>query len=255
MAETIVSDTGQKGVRTSKSYMLKELIDKFYLDREKDHNRDQVKFYISEAGKCPRAIFFSFMKAPREPLEAYRLRIFDHGDYIHRMTLKPLFSLGVVRATEVDIPSQEIVAGRADAIISIKGEPYVLDIKSINGPGFSRLIDVKPDHYWQVQLYLHYFKIKKGIVLYVNKDDQRLKEFIFDYDPNLVARLLKNFEILKKKLKMGIVPDRIPEYPQHWQCRFCQFREICNLAGGGEVKWEDLKQKIEDIENETKKAQ
>ena len=71
--------------------MLRELIDKFYLSREKD--REQHHFYITDAGKCPRSLFFKFKKAPREAMEAKILRMFDHGDYIHQLIMKPLFGM------------------------------------------------------------------------------------------------------------------------------------------------------------------
>ena len=41
--------------------MLKELIDQFYLDNQK--NKEQTRFYITDAGKCPRAVFFKFKNA------------------------------------------------------------------------------------------------------------------------------------------------------------------------------------------------
>jgi len=232
--------------------MLKEIIDKFYLEKQKaKQNKEQIKFYISEAGKCPRGIFFSFKNIPREELEAYRLRIFDHGDYIQQMTLKPLFSYGVIRATEIDIPAQEIVSGRADAIVSIEGKPYVLDVKSMNGMIFEKLNDYKKEHYWQVQLYLHYFKIPKGILLYVNKDNQQIKEFIFDYNPEVAERLLKNFEILREMINKDIVPARLPDYPENWQCKYCQYKEICKIAGQEKTDWKELRKKIELIQKKS----
>jgi len=47
--------------------MLKELLDQFYLDRDRD--REQHHFYITDAGKCSRAIFFKFKNVPREKME------------------------------------------------------------------------------------------------------------------------------------------------------------------------------------------
>ena len=63
--------------------MLKELIDQFYLENQK--NKDQTKFYITDAGKCPRAVFFKFKNAPREPMDARIMRIFERGENIHRI--------------------------------------------------------------------------------------------------------------------------------------------------------------------------
>jgi CRISPR/Cas system-associated exonuclease Cas4 (RecB family) len=230
--------------------MLRELIDKFYLEREREKKeRERVQFYISEVGKCPRSIFFKFKKAPAKEIEAERLRIFDHGDFIHRMILNPLFSFGIVTASEISIPPQEIIAGRADAIVSLNGEQYVLDVKSISGKmNFEKMEKPMPEHFWQVQLYLHYFRIKKGILLYVNKDTQELKEFVFDYQEEVVKELLEWFQKLKKKIESNRVPQRIPDYPDNWQCKSCQFREICEIVGEGEMDWENFKKKMETAE-------
>ncbi len=234
--------------------MLKELIDKFYLDRERERkekeDKERTQFYISEAGRCPRNIFFRFKRAPSREMEAERLRLLEHGNYIHQLVLRPLFSLRLVRATEIDIPPQEVVKGRADAIISINGEPWVLDIKSISGRiNLERMTEPKQEDYYQIQLYLHYFGIKKGILLYMNKDTQELKEFGVDYNNELVKQLLANFENLKSKIKSNIIPARLSDYPNNWQCAYCEFRNICNIAEGEEINWNDFKLKIEEKNN------
>ena len=99
--------------------MLKEIIDKFYLDKQK--NREQKHFYISDAGKCPRQIFFKFKNAPKKEMEARILRIFDHGDDIHKLIMKPLFGTRDVHvvASEIDIPSQEIISGSCSTISNL----------------------------------------------------------------------------------------------------------------------------------------
>lgn len=225
--------------------MLRELIDKYYLDRQKD--RAQHHFYISDAGKCSRAVFFRFKKAPREEMEARILRLFDHGDYIHRLIMKPLLSIrGVhVVASEVNIPPQELIRGRADAVLSDGKDLYVLDIKSMNSMVFKKLNQPKEEHVDQLQLYLHYLDPEKGILLYVNKDTQELKEFLVNYDAKRVNALLEPLTGLKVKIDSNIIPPRITAWPKDWQCRYCSFKEICKMAGAGDVKWLDFKEKIE----------
>ena len=225
--------------------MLKELINKFYLDQRKD--REQHHFYITDAGKCSRAIFFKFKKAPREEMEARVLRLFDHGDSIHRLIMKPLLSMREIHvvASEVDIPPQELIRGRADAIISDGKELYVLDIKSMNSMVFKNLNQPKEEHINQIQLYLHYLDPQKGILLYVNKDSQELKEFEMFYDPKRAHTLLKALSDLKIKIDSNVIPPRILEWPGNWQCQYCQFKEICSAAGEGNVSWENFKKKIE----------
>ena len=223
--------------------MLKELLDQFYLDRERD--REQHHFYITDAGKCSRAIFFKFKNVPREKMEPRVLRMFDHGDYIQMQILNNLFSLGMIRASEVKIPPQELISGRADAIITLNNDLYVVDFKSMNSMVFKNLTEPKEDNVNQIQLYLHFFKIPKGILLYINKDTLELKEFLVKYNPDIAQKLLKDLSELKTKIDSNIVPDRIPDYPENWQCQYCQFKEICAMAGSSNIKWEEFKKKIE----------
>lgn len=223
--------------------MLKELIDQFYLDKHRD--REQSHFYITDAGKCPRAIFFKFKNMPREKMEARMLRLFDHGDYIQMQLLNTLFSLGIVRASEVNIPPQALISGRADAIVTLNNELYVVDFKSMNSMIFRKLEAPKEENVNQIQLYMHYFKIPKGILLYMSKDTSELKDFPIQYNAKLVQGLLKGLEALDKKLKADLVPEPLPDYPRNWQCQYCQFRDICSAAGKSEVKWEDCKKSIE----------
>lgn len=224
--------------------MLRELIDKFYLDRQKD--REQHHFYITDAGKCPKAVFFKFKNVPRKEIEPNILRLFDHGDHIHQLIMKPLLSIREIHvvASEVNIPPQDLISGRADAIISSGKEMFVVDIKSMNSMIFRSLEQAKEENIDQIQLYLHYFKIPKGILLYVNKDNQELKEFIINYDKNRASSLINDLNNLKNKIDKDIIPDRIPDYPKNWQCRYCQFKNICDIANKGKISWKDFKKKI-----------
>jgi len=224
--------------------MLKEFIDKFYLDRQKDKEQDH--FYITDAGKCPRATFFKFKKAPREEMEANILRMFDHGDYIHQLIMKPLLSIKeiYVVASEVNIPPLELVSGRADAILSDGKELYVLDIKSINSMIFRNLLEPKEENINQIQLYLHFFKIQKGILLYVNKDTQELKEFLINYKKEQAVSLLNELKELKLKIDSNIIPRRLSVWPNGWQCQYCQFKEICKIAGFDEISWTKFQNQI-----------
>lgn len=223
--------------------MLKELIDQFYLENQR--NKEQTRFYITDAGKCPRAVFFKFKNAPREPMEARILRIFEHGENIHRSIFNILYRLRIGCVTEVPVPSQEIISGRADAILCIGNENYVLDIKSINSMIFRKMSAPKEENVYKVQLYMHYFNIKKGILLYVDKDQQELKEFFLDYDEALCKSLLDKFYALKDQVEKNVVPARLPDYPRNWQCNYCQFKDICKMTNGDTLNWEDFKKKIE----------
>jgi len=214
--------------------MLKELIDQFYLENQK--NKDQTKFYITDAGKCSRSVFFKFKNAPRQPMDARILRIFERGENIHRSIFNILYRLRLGVVTEIPIPSQEIISGRADAILCVGNENYVLDIKSINSMIFRNMAAPKEENVYQIQLYLHYFNIKKGILLYIDKDQQEMREFFVDYDPELVEGLLDKFYALKDQVEKNILPSRLADYPRNWQCNYCAFKDVCKMENGSEYK-------------------
>lgn len=222
--------------------MLKELIDQFYLDNQK--NKEQTKFYITDTGKCPRSVFFKFKNAPKAPMDARILRIFERGENIHRSIFNILYRLRLGVVTEIPIPSQEIISGRADAILCVDNENYVLDIKSINSTVFRNMSAPKEENVYQIQLYLHFFNIKKGILLYIDKDQQEMKEFFVDYDEALCKSLLDKFYALKEQVEKNILPVRLADYPRNWQCSYCLFKDVCKMADN----WEDFKKKIEEQE-------
>ncbi len=223
--------------------MLKELIDKFYLEQE--GRKNQLHFYITDAGKCQRAVFLKFKNVVAEKTDPRLLRIFEHGELLHRNIFNILYRLKIGVTTEVKIPEQELISGRADAILSIGGENYVLDIKSINSMLFRKLMAPKEENLYQIQLYLHYFKIKKGILLYIDKDRQEIKEFIVQYDALLVEQLLLGFTQLNKKIETNTLPVSLFDYPTNWQCGYCQYRQICDMAGKQEISWSDFKTRIQ----------
>jgi len=207
--------------------MLKELINQFFLDNRKEKKR--THFYISDAGKCHRQIFFSFKKSPKKKMAANFLRLFEHGNHMHQMlteTLSRIKSIKIV-AVEVDIPRQKTISGRIDAIIEVEGELYVVDFKSMNSMTFNKMKEPKEENIRQLQLYLHYFKIKNGILLYINKDNLMLKEYIVYENPVAVKKMLDELDDLKEQIDSNTLPARLKDYPKEWRCKYCNYRKIC----------------------------
>ncbi len=238
--------------------MLKEIIDNFYLENNKE-NYAQKRFYVTDAGKCPRSVFFKFKQAPCRDLEPRILRLFDHGNYIHELIIKALSGQNVLRGDEINIPANNLISGRADALIQVEGRDYVVDVKSINSMSFRTLSEPSEEYIYQLQLYLHFFQIDKGILLYVNKDTQGLKEFLIDYDSSLCHKLLDDLEKLGAKIQADQVPVRLENWPSNGQCRYCPYKEVCSMIGADEVSWNDFKERIaaheEGIKNGESKRQ
>ena len=204
--------------------MLKEIIDDFYI--RKQGSREQTRFYVSNAGKCPRQVFFAMKNYPRKPMEAQALRKIHHKDMVHSKLKNILYSLGIVKATEIEIPPQELISGRADAIIGMDGKEYVVELKSINSFGFEQLDRPKDGDVKQLTLYMHYFNIRQGLLVYENKNTQEMKEFEVDYDGALARSILDSFASLKQDVDSGRVPEK-PHGLEQWQCDYCPYAEEC----------------------------
>jgi CRISPR-associated protein Cas4 len=203
--------------------MIKELINEFYGRKRKD--KEKVAFWITDAGKCPRAVWFSRKGYPKKAYEARVMRIFEHGTHTHFRIMGVLYSIGLVTASEITIPENEMIHGRADAIVSLKGESYVVEIKSVNSAKF-RKEEADLDHIKQLQLYLYFFKVKKGILLYENKDTQELQEYVIEYNDKLVKDVIASFNKLKDQIEKAIVPE-IPKDIEEWRCNYCSYLEEC----------------------------
>ena len=205
--------------------MLRELIDEVYLSKQRE--KEKTHFYVTDAGKCARAVYLSLKNAPKEPLDARALRIFEHGDHTHMRLASALFSLGIVCAVEVAIPPNETIHGRADAIVRLDGETYVVEFKSINRYAFeNKLSTPQPEHLQQVQLYMHFFKIPKGILIYESKDTQDIKEFVVEYDKDLVGKVLGEFDHIHGFVERGVIPPK-PKDIESWRCEYCCYRQTC----------------------------
>ena len=208
------------------------LIDGFLETRAKKEveKKDGVRdyFHISEVDKCPRAIYYKMKGYPGEGYKPETYRKLDNGDYVHMRLMSMLMSLGIVVAAEIRIPEERIFHGRADAIVSIDNDLYVLEIKSMNSYAFKRLEEPDKAHLKQIQLYMHYFNIDKGIILVENKDNQELKEFVVAKDEKILQEISANFISLKKMFDDNTLPPK-PKFSSNdkWKCDYCAYRKTC----------------------------
>lgn len=120
--------------------------------------------------------------------------------------------------------SHFLISGRCDGIIDIDGELHILDIKSIqnrtmsmsemafcfedldrNGP--------KADHIVQLTFYMWILEIHRGHLLYVGKNDGKIKSFAIPFNEALLTPYLQEIEWLQEqalKLKYGKIEELPP---------------------------------------------
>lgn len=181
--------------------MLKEIFDLEY----KPH-QSSGKFALSGLGGCWRTKYLELKGLYKKKYDPKTIRTFAIGDSFHQLALKTFFekaemaNISVV-AAELNIPQcndSKYVSGRCDCIISHRetGEMNIVDVKSCGAWTFGKVKkgEVSQTYKDQLNMYLHFFKLKKGYLLFINKDKGDIEEFIVEYDPIRAKFLLKEIE-------------------------------------------------------------
>jgi len=210
--------------------MIIEHIDKHHLEKQVNKKARNGKLYVSEVGKCPCQIYFEFKGYGPEKRKPETQRAFENGDKFHQRMMAALYACPDIEvvASEIDIPPNDLVGGRVDAIVSIENRNYVLELKSIGSYGFKQLDEPRQEHVHQLQLYLHFFKIPKGILLYENKDNHQLKECVVAYNEELAKSLIAKLQRITDYIRADNPPLK-PKFSkdQRWRCGYCGFKAKC----------------------------
>jgi len=83
----------------------------------------------------------------------------------------------------------------------------------------------KPEHYVQMQIYMHYGELPFALYFAVNKNDDELYIEIVEYDRETAIRFIdRGGQIIYATEP----PPRISESESWYVCRFCDHKEICH---------------------------
>ena len=187
------------------------------------------KFSISSIGQCRRRKFLEMKGLYKEEYSSKTLRAFNIGDAFHRLACEELMSKGDllglhVVAAEVPIPENDLFSGRADQIVADKnGEMMVVDIKSCSDWTLDKAGEgeVSDSYVWQVQLYLHFFRLKKGYILFYGKHRGEVEEYEVIYDKALCEKLIADIKEFMDNLAKDIEPGFCNKTISPFGCPVC----------------------------------
>ena len=193
--------------------MIKEIID-LRLKRHQSSN----KFPISSINSCWRKKYLIIKEEYKEEYDAKTLRAFEIGNIFHNQAVKEIFEKGDafglrVVSSEINIPEQKYISGRTDLILSNDktNELYICDIKSCTDWTLNKIRKGEcPQNYInQIQLYLHFFGIKRGFLLFFGKHRGETEEVEVVYDEELCLKLIQEIEdFFKEYVEKDIEPPR-----------------------------------------------
>jgi hypothetical protein len=213
------------------------------------HERDATDWRRTHLGasligrECSRELWYSFRWAIAPGFEGRMLRLFERGDREEAWLAEELRAIGVDLHTEDETGAQFRVAfwnghfsGSCDgAGLGFPEAPktwHLFEAKTINLKGFGILQskgvkEAKPEHYAQMQVYMHGLKLKRAFYVAVCKNDDHIyTERIHYVKAEAEAFVAKAATIIGSNEPLS----KINEDPTWWKCKFCDARPICHLG-------------------------
>jgi hypothetical protein len=187
---------------------------------------------------CERKMWLSFRWAVQPKFPGRVLRLFRRGHQEEPNIIKDLRAIGIVVKP---LNAQEgvnfgcHVSGSIDAIIEsgVPEAPNKRHIGEFKTHSFKSFKDVeekgveksKPEHYAQMQVYMHGTGIDRALYVAVCKDNDRLYTERVRYDKELAEKIVARGKRIALSERM---PPPISTDPSWYQCKFCDAHSFCH---------------------------
>ncbi len=86
----------------------------------------------------------------------------------------------------------------------------------------------KPQHFAQMQVYMHLTGLKRALYIVVNKDNDELYTERVRYDSKRAQSYIDKAQSI---INATTPPERISDRADSWACKFCDARELCHGVG------------------------
>ena len=190
---------------------------------------------------CPREIWYSFRWAAQVQWSGRMLRLFDRGQREEVTLVSLLRAIGCevwdhtphgdqYRVSFADGYIGGSVDGIAKGIPNDPDTPYLLEFKTHNDKSFQELkkkgmIESKPAHHAQMQLYMKGLNLRDGLYVAVNKNDDELYTEHVAYDESVAREYLdRGLDIVESRVPLPKISNR----PDWYQCKWCHYSGQCH---------------------------
>lgn len=163
-------------------YIVKKL-DQYLLSlNAKDGDRRYDINSPSSAGRCIRSLVYGRLDYERDSnsIDSRTRRIFDNGTFTHERLQKYMLDCKILEMDEVPVFDLEYqIQGHTDGLLRLmKSELGILEIKSINSNGFSKLIDAKAEHKLQASVYMYCLENRRKYLRTNYKTSEEFESYI-----------------------------------------------------------------------------
>ena len=198
---------------------------------------------------CERALWYDFRWTTKARFEGRVLRLFETGNREEERLVRNLRRTGAT-VLEVDPETGRqfrvqahgghfggSLDGVALHLLEAPKAWHVLEFKTHSNKSFTDLVakkvrESKPQHFAQMQIYMHLMGMNRAMYLAVNKDTDDL------YVQRVEADVAYAEQLLEKARRIIFAPtplSRISEEPSWYQCRLCDHADVCHGSRAAEV--------------------
>ena len=187
---------------------------------------------------CERWMWLSFRWAVQPVFPGRVLRLFRRGHQEENNIIDDLRSIGVMvqnLETQTNVNFGSHVSGSIDAVIN-GGVPEAMQkrhigefkthsLKSFNDVEAKGVEKSKPEHYAQMQVYMHGTGIDRALYVAVCKDNDRIYTERVRYNKEIAETLVERGKRIALSDRM--LPP-ISTDPSWYQCKFCAAHSFCH---------------------------
>ncbi len=189
---------------------------------------------------CERYLWYTFRQCCKPSFDGRMHRLFETGDLAEARFTKNLRDIGcTVHDCDENGEQFEVMAlgghfsghmdGCALGIPEASKTWHVLEFKTYNTKSFNKLKKEgvqksKPQHWAQMQTYMHLTGMKRALYLAVHKDTDELYSERVRYDKSEADALMDR---ARRIITTTSPPDRISKRRDYYQCSWCDAKEIC----------------------------
>jgi len=211
--------------------MIELIIDSYIAELNNNEicDKDNVKFRVSDAGRCHRMRYWKRQGKPASDLVDSRTkRVFEVGHIFHKWVQNILLKQGVLESMEVRVEDTHRV-GHADALIRTPSGLVLYDFKTVHSRKFHHKRKEGADIHYLMQAVTYAtmlpVKVSDIRIAYISKDDLCIEEVsVFEYE-GIQSLTEKDWNDLIFAWEKQIEPE--PKPMQEWECKYCIYRTEC----------------------------
>jgi hypothetical protein len=193
----------------------------------------------SIADPCARKLWYSFRLCSQEEITPRQTRLFQRGHNEEPIIQADLRRIGIIHHSEqleVTHGNGHILGHIDDLLDNVPDAPktqHLGEYKTHNDKSFKSLLKSgmkgsKPLHYGQMICYMEKLKLKRGLYIAVNKnDDSRYYERISEDPAKAQFYLSRGVDIISSEVPPPMMAKAGPNW---FECKWCSHYEVCHYG-------------------------